>query len=210
MNRIEIKQMAKEQIKGKIGTLFVIALIASVISSLGSMVLSLVPFVGSIASLVLISSPIALGIYIVYLKVASGKDIEIQTVFEGYSDMWGAFKVNFLVALFTLLWSLLFFIPGLIKSISYSMSFYILAENPGMPALEAIEKSKIMMHGHKMEFFVLGLSFIGWLILVGLTFGIAGIWVIPYMSTTQANFYNKIKGTPEVIYATAEETPEAE
>ena len=90
------------------------------------------------------------------------------------------------------------------------MSMYILAENPGMSAMDAIEKSMIMMHGHKMDFFVLGLSFIGWYLLCSVTFGIAGIWVIPYASTTIANFYNKIKGAPEVIEATEEEvTPDA-
>ncbi len=66
-----------------------------------------------------------------------------------------------------------------------------------MGALEAISKSKEMMNGHKMEYFVLSLSFIGWAFVVGITFGIAGIWVMPYMSTTYANFYNKIKGAEQ-------------
>ena len=95
---------------------------------------------------------------------------------------------------FTLLWSLLFIIPGIIKAYSYYMSMYILAENKGMSAREAISKSKQMMHGHKMELFVLELSFIGWGIVTAVTFGIAGIYVHPYMQATMVNFYDSIKG----------------
>ena len=98
-----------------------------------------------------------------------------------------------LVAVFTLLWSLLLYIPGIIKAISYSMSFYILAENPEMSAREALNESKKIMHGHKMDYFVLALSFIPWILLVMITFGIAAIWVAPYMQLTITNFYHSIK-----------------
>lgn len=193
MNRIELKELAKQQIRGKIGSLFVISLIMIVVNYLGSMLLSLVPVVGSIASFVFISAPLSLGITMVYLKVANGEEFTISNLFDGYSDLWNAFAVQFLVAFFTALWSLLFLIPGIIKGLSYSMSLYILAENKGMNPTEAIQKSKEMMHGHKMDLFILELSFIGWGLLVSITFGIAGIWAIPYMSTTMADFYNSIK-----------------
>ena len=101
--------------------------------------------------------------------------------------------MNFLVGLFTFLWSLLFIIPGIIKAYSYSMSLYILAENKGKPALECINESMAMTEGHKMDLFVLGLSFIGWGLLCAITFGIAGIWVAPYMEATFANAYNSLK-----------------
>ena len=74
------------------------------------------------------------------------------------------------------------------------MADYILAENPGMAALEAIDRSKAMMDGHKADLFVLMLSFIGWTLLGAITFGIAYIWIVPYMSATYVNFYNTIKG----------------
>ena len=73
------------------------------------------------------------------------------------------------------------------------MSMYILAENKDISALDAIRKSKEIMNGHKMDYFILSLSFIGWIFLIAITFGIAAIWVTPYMETTYANFYNKIK-----------------
>ena len=97
------------------------------------------------------------------------------------------------MAVFTFLWSLLLVIPGIIKAYAYSMSFYILADNPELTASEALAKSQSLMRGHKMELFILELSFIGWFFLIGLTFGLAAIYVAPYMEATMANFYNSIK-----------------
>ena len=77
------------------------------------------------------------------------------------------------------------------------MSTYILAENKGKPALECIKESKAMTEGHKMDLFVLSLSFIGWAFLCAITFGIAGIWVVPYMQATYANAYNSLKPVVE-------------
>lgn len=203
MNRAELKAAAKSQIKGKIGILFLITLIIGLISSAASGLLSLIPGGGIVAS-VIITPAFALSTVRVYLNVAAGNKPGAGDAFCGFDDFWAAFKVNFLVGLFTFLWSLLFVIPGIIKSFSYSMSLYILAENKGKAALECINESKAMTDGHKAELFVLGLSFIGWGFLVAITFGIAGIWVVPYMNATYANAYNSLK--PVVI---AEEQPAA-
>ena len=133
----------------------------------------------------------------VYLTVANGNKPIVSDVFCGFDDFWSAFKVTFLVAIYTFLWSLLLIIPGIIKAISYSMSTYILAENKGKPALECIRESMAMTDGHKMDLFVLGLSFIGWILLGLITLGIALIWVIPYMQTTFANAYKSLKPVVE-------------
>lgn len=193
MNRQQLKAAAKEQIKGKIGILFVITLIIAVISGLAGLVLGMIPFVGPIASTIIVTPAFALSIVRVYLNIVAGGNPEVGDAFSGFDDFWAAFKVQFLVGLYTFLWSLLLVIPGIIKSYSYSMSMYILAENKGKPALECIKESMSMTDGHKMDLFVLGLSFIGWGLLCGITFGIAGIWVIPYMSATYANAYNSLK-----------------
>ncbi|MBQ6143280.1 MAG: DUF975 family protein [Clostridia bacterium] len=97
------------------------------------------------------------------------------------------------MSVFTFLWSLLFFIPGIIKAYSYSMSPYIMAENPNIGALEAITKSKEMMKGHKFEFFILDLSFIFWYLLILITCGFASIYIAPYVNATRTNFYLKLK-----------------
>ena len=205
--RAELKAMAKEQIKGNIGMLFLITVIIAVISSLATAILSLVPVVGSLAAVVIVTPAFAISILRIYLNLIKGKKPEVADSFSGFNDFFSAFKVTLLVGVFTFLWSLLFYIPGIIKGISYSQAMYIVAENPGMGAREAINRSKAMMHGHKMDYFVLGLSFIGWALLGTITFGIAFIWVVPYMMATQANFYNELKPV-EVVEGVAEEVKE--
>ncbi len=206
MNREKLKADAKEMIKGKIGMLFVVTLLIAVVTWIANFVLSFIPVIGSLATAVFVSAPFALSLIKIYLNVTKGIKPGAQDAFSGFSDFWSAFKVNFLVGLFTALWSLLFVIPGIIKAFSYSMAMYILAENEGMPALEAISRSKEMMEGHKMEYFVLSLSFIGWAFLTVITFGLAGIWVMPYMNTTMANFYLSLKGEEEPPIIEAEAT----
>ena len=194
MSRQELKAKAKEQIKGNIGILFVMMLIVGAVGGLANVI----PVVGSIAAAIVIIPAFSIAMVIVYLKLVSGVKPEIAELFQHFNKFWASFKVTFFMGLFTMLWSLLLYIPGIIKGLSYSMSMYILAENPDMPALEAIDRSKKMMDGHKMELFVLMLSFIGWYLLCMVTFGIAAIYVVPYMSATMANFYNNIKGQPVV------------
>ncbi len=192
MNRAELKAKAKEQIKGNIGTLFVMMLIVALIAGL----LSVIPGIGTVASL-LLTPAFSISIARAYLKLTKGGTIAIGDAFSGFDDFWSAFKVNFFMGLFIMLWSLLLYIPGIIKAISYSMAPYILAENKGKPALECINESKAMTHGHKMDLFVLGLSFIGWFLLGMVTLGIAYIWIIPYMTATYANAYNSLKPVVE-------------
>ena len=194
MSRQELKAKAQEQIKGNIGLLFVMMLIVGAVGGLANVI----PVVGSIAAAIVIIPAFSIAMVIVYLKLVSGVKPEIAELFQHFNKFWASFKVTFFMGLFTMLWSLLLYIPGIIKGLSYSMSMYILAENPDMPALEAIDRSKKMMDGHKMELFVLMLSFIGWYLLCMVTFGIAAIYVVPYMSATLANFYNNIKGQPVV------------
>ena len=198
MDRAELKERAKQQIKGKIGILFLVTLVIALISGVATSVLALIPVVGPIVSVVVVSPAFALSIFRIYINLFYGQEPAVGDAFCGFDDFWSAFKLTFLVGLFTMLWSLLFVIPGIVKSYSYSMSFYILAENKGKSALECINESKAMTDGHKMELFVLGLSFIGWILLGYITLGIALIWVVPYMQATMTNAYQALKKTPTV------------
>ena len=94
---------------------------------------------------------------------------------------------------FLALWSMLFIIPGIVKYYSYSMTFYILRDNPDMLANDAITASRQMMNGHKLRLFCLHLSFIGWILLSVLTLGIGLLFVFPYMQTAQAAFYEDLR-----------------
>ena len=190
MNRAELKAAAKQQIKGKIGILFLISLVISIISGLASSIVAPLAF--------LVTAAFALSTARVYLTISRDYDVTVKDAFSGFDDFWSAFKVTFLQGLFSMLWSFLFIIPGIIKAISYSMALYILAENKGKSARECIKESMEMTKGHKMELFVLSLSFIGWFFLIGITFGIAAIWVVPYMNTTLANAYQSLKPVQSV------------
>ena len=184
----ELKASAKTQIKGKIGILFAMYLIMfGVLFASG-----FVPVLGSIVNC-LVGAAFTLGGAWVFLRIAKGEEVSVGNIFYGFQDLWTAIKAQFLMGLFILLWSLLLIIPGIIKAYAYSMTFFILAENKGMPVLEAITLSRKMMNGHKMDLFLLFLSFIGWFILTGITFGIAGIWVYPYFYATLTNFYLSVK-----------------
>ena len=120
--------------------------------------------------------------------------------FKQYARKVGAVL---LVFVYTLLWTLLLVIPGIIKAYSYSMTFYILRENPEMTAGDAITASQKMMDGHKMDLFLLSLSFIGWAILASITFGIGYLWLIPYIYTAYAAFYETLKKETSVTPATS-------
>jgi uncharacterized membrane protein len=184
----ELKTSAKAQISGKIGILFAMFVIMFGIA----VAAGLVPAVGGIASFVL-SAAFYLGGAWVFLKIAKGETVTVGNIFYGFEDLWTAIKAQFFMGLFIWLWSLLLIIPGIIKAYSYSMTYFILAENKGMSVLEAITLSRKMMDGHKMDLFLLFLSFIGWFILTAITLGIAGIYVYPYFYATLTNFYLSVK-----------------
>ncbi len=92
-----------------------------------------------------------------------------------------------------MLWTLLFIIPGIIAQIGYSQVWFILTEDDEISPNDALKKSKEMMYGYKMQYFLLGLSFIGWIILAILTCGIGLLWVLPYIQTSNAKFYEDLK-----------------
>lgn len=189
MDRAMLKSAAKRQIQGNIGILFLISLLSSLIVG----ALSAIPVVGSIASM-LLSGAFSLALIDIYMNLALGTKPEVGSLFSRLADTLPAFCTSFLVGLFTFLWSLLLFVPGIIKACSYSQAMYILAEDPGMGPMEAIRRSKEMMEGHKMEYFLLCLSFYGWALLGIFTFGILYIWLIPYMQATFVNYHRSLKG----------------
>ncbi len=96
------------------------------------------------------------------------------------------------VGIFVFLWSLLFVVPGIMKAYSYIMTMYILADNPKLSAKEAQEKSIALMRGHRFEYFKLQISFFWWYLLIGATFGLAGLYVAPYIETSKMLFYKKL------------------
>ena len=193
MSRAEIKAEAKSSFQAQRGTgillLVVFMLIAAVCGAAGVIV------IGGVAGVIIIPV-ISIGMMLGYLTIYRNETTEINVLFTKFKDGGFARALGgyWWMFLFIYLWSLLLFIPGIIKTMSYFMTPYILAEHPNVPAKEALKLSMRMTKGHLGKIFVAYLSFIGWMMLSGLTFGILYIvYVGPYMATTMAGFYNEIK-----------------
>ena len=128
------------------------------------------------------------------LKQYDRKQLQFSDLFSQFERFGTGFAQKFLRILFTVLWSLLFIIPGIVKGLSYAMTPFILEEHPEMTASQAIKASMKLMEGHKMDLFILGLTFIGWEILACLTMGIGFLFLNPYMNAAYAAFYRSISG----------------
>lgn len=140
------------------------------------------------------SGAMSVGMMVILLQISRYGTSKIESLFDGFRKGLGNNIVaGILVGVFTFLWSLLFIIPGIVKSYSYSMTFYILADNPEMSPTDAINESRRMMDGNKWRLFCLDLSFIGWYLLSFLTLGILLFWVDPYQMMARAEFYESIK-----------------
>lgn len=152
---------------------------------------AIIPGVGSIASLIL-TGPATVGLTIYFIKVHNskkGEKVGIATIFEGFFDMLGAIGVYIFTAIYTFFWSLLFVIPGIIKSYSYSMAFFLKAKKPELSGNEAISLSSEIMYGKRFQLFCLHFSFFGWAVLSILTLGIGLFFLIPYMEASSTAFY---------------------
>lgn len=220
MNRVELKNKAKELIKGNKWYLWkpliiiglVIALIEGIAIGLdyalgfikeetvevlgvatthySGGIISLI--VGIFAGIAETALSIAYAHYI--LSFIRGKKLEVKDVVDFMKKHWViSFIASLLVGLIIAGCSILLVIPGIIAALGLTYFEEVCADNPDMKAMDIVKKAWNMTNGHKMDLFVLGLSFIGWNFVVGLTFGILAIWVVPYMTITFTLFYEELK-----------------
>ena len=183
----ELRHQAWEQLRKSYWMVLVVTLIVTAIPTATS-----VAVVGFI-----LMGPLLVGqaIYLIDMIETGSEGKKIELVIEGFKRSFvNSFLAVLLTGIFTFLWSLLFIIPGIIKSLAYAMTPYIIAENPEIDAMKAIDMSQEMMKGHKMELFFLHLSFIGWYILGMITFGVGMFFILPYVQTAVANFYVELRG----------------
>ena len=196
MNSKVLRRRAWDKLSGNWGTPIAVVLIYSLILGAISAIGQRAPIVW-IASIV-VAGPLAVGLASYFIDFTRSKNPTIDNLFDGFkSSFANSIVLSLLTGLFVFLWTLLFIIPGIIKAFAYSMAPYLLAENPQMTPTEALDESQRLMQGHKMDLFILQLSFIGWYLLVLVTIGIAAIWVGPYVQATTAEFYNSLVGTKE-------------
>lgn len=126
----------------------------------------------------------------------SGTDMMLN-IFKGFDKYaLNVFLVTIVASIFIFLGFIALIIPGIILSLGYSQMFYIIKEktdnNKYSGVLDTLSESYRIIKGHKMDFFILGLSFIGWYLVIGITFGIAGVWIYPYIYTTNALFFENL------------------
>ena len=145
--------------------------------------------------------PLAMSMVIMFLSfVKSGEKLSAKGLTLGFkSPLYSKSIVLYLlIAIYTFLWSLLLIVPGIIKSLSYALAPYILAENPELKANEAIEKSMAMMNGHKMQLFLMWLGYVGFALLSIFAFCIPLLWLYPYYQVVMAKFYEEVKSEYKV------------
>ena len=142
---------------------------------------------------VLASIPIGIGAMFLWLDVARGGDVVFDTLFEPFRRFFRYLGTYVVTCIYIFLWSLLLYVPGIVKAFAWSQTFFIMRENPGMRGREARRLSAAMMKGHKWHYFLLSLSFIGWILLGMLTFGIALFWIYPYIYTAYGEFHVRVK-----------------
>ena len=165
-----------------------------------NLVMGVAQFIGSTSDLVsilislFILVPLAYGYNVAFLDFKrTVQAVKIEQLFDGFKDYSRVVLTGLLQGIYIFLWTLLLIVPGIIKSLSYSQTNYILKDYPELKNNAAIELSMAMMKGHKFDYFCLILSFIGWILLGILTLGIGLLWVSPYIATASAHFYEDVK-----------------
>ena len=187
------REAAWAQLKGNWKPVVLFTLVYNLVVGVAQLIGSTSDYVSILISLFLLI-PLAYGFNIAFLGFKrTGEAVKIEQLFDGFKDYGRVVLTGLLSTIYILLWSLLFIIPGIIKSLSYSQTFYILKDYPELKNNAAIELSMAMMKGHKFDYFCLTLSFIGWIFLGILTLGIGFLWISPYMTTASAHFYEYVK-----------------
>lgn len=146
-----------------------------------------------LGGLILVVLPMGYGLTTAFLAVARGAKPKFNQLFAGFNDYGRVLGTMLLINIYTVLWSLLLIVPGIVKGYSYALTPYLLMDHPELSHNAAIEKSMDMMQGQKMKLFLLDLSFIGWALLCILTAGIGFLFLIPYWYTSRAAFYEDLK-----------------
>ena len=190
---ITLMRAARESLKGKWGLAILTFFIYTLITATPGSVETHGSFLKLSSMLILIiGGPLALGAAIFSLSLSRGKEARLEQLFQGFNNFSTALIAYLLVILYVLLWALLLIVPGIIAALGYSMTFYILADDPLMKPQDALKKSKSMMDGFKLKLFYLCLRFFLLALLCILTLGIGFLWLIPYVHVTMAKFYDDL------------------
>lgn len=202
MNRKELKTRAKESLKGKYWEsiklyllYFVVCIGVTAVISIFNGILVNSKLISFLLSLVLFG--IMYGLYACFysffLKISRNEEVRCNELFKKMNLFWITICTTLLASIFSFVGMLFFIIPGIIIALNYAMIYFVIVDNPEIGVMEALKKSKQIMNGHRIQYIILNLSFLGWYILSYFTFGLLLLWLTPYIMVTTANFYNEIK-----------------
>lgn len=187
----ELRAEAREALQGLWGSSAVMVFVYEVLVGAAGVALDKIASGGGSTLAALALAPMGYALSIAFLRLLRKDPQELGYLFQEFNGR--VYLTVLLTLIYTLLWMLLLIIPGIVKAYSYSMTYYVLEDNPEFSGDKAIEESMRLMQGHKMELFWLHLTFIGWALLCVLTLGIGTLWLVPYMNTAQAAFYENLK-----------------
>lgn len=189
----ELMRQAREALKGKWGLAVVGNLIFLAVTGVAQGVAQMIPLVGWAANLI-VGGPLLLGLVLFFLGLSRGEDVQYSRLFDGLQRFADALITYLLMVLLIFLWSLLLIIPGIMAALSYALTFFLMADRPELKGMEALKESERLMKGNRWKLFCLFLRFIGWFLVGALTMGIGFLWVMPYLQTTAARFYDDVLG----------------
>ena len=214
MDRKEIKELAKSKIKGNLWNLLWPVLAIGAAEGILSTIftpkgMATVDYTNLEATASMPQMPVGNAIILLLIGIIFGiatiayKKYVLNFVRNGkcdFKDILDCMKEKWLnillseilVGILVFLASLLFVIPGIILTFAYSMVTYLVIDT-NLSATDSMKKSREMMKGYKMDYFVFCLSFIGWGLLVPFTLGLLLIWLAPYMEVAEAIYYDKLK-----------------
>ena len=193
----EIKKAARLSLKGNIAASVLATLVCAVV---GALLCTPVPEEGPtwVDTLAVVATLFSGGACLAawsafFLRISCGGKPSFWDFMQGFEHFVAGTLCFAWCALWVFLWSLLFVIPGIVKAFSYSMVFFVLVDNPRLGARKALAISKVLTHGHKGDLFVLLMSFLLWEILAAITLEILQLWLAPYVATSFATSYCKLK-----------------
>ncbi len=181
----EIKNEAIRKLDKKWGN----AALAIVVVGIISAAASIVPFGGIVTA-----GPFALGMAAYFLKLSRDESVDMNTIFDGFKNFGNAIGAYVLMMIIIVLGVILLIVPGIIAALALSQTYRIMRDNPSMSITDAMQKSHEMMKGHRGDYFLFNLSFIGWALLCILTLGLGFFVLAPYVSTSNAIYYNYLVG----------------
>lgn len=204
MNRVELKEWAKQKISGNIGNIFIgigIIFVISLLFSFGVGIVQIIfgeeSFITFIVSLIVefLLVPLQIGLNGYMIGFVQNDTFDRDAIFAPYDDTFKIIGASILMSFVVMIGFIFFIVPGIYLAFSYALVPYLLVTNKDLSITETLELSRKMMNGHKFDLFVLGISFLGWMLLVPCTFGIILIWLYPYMMTATTKFFVDIIGS---------------